>query len=302
MVSPPPGRAIVDGAEVQLAIPMTIELSRAAELAAIAADEAQLNHCAALAGEGEQLMRAFDEIAKNLDPATVVIAVPGVGVLPEEIPLETLDLLESWTRPVIGMTERGLVTVRIDLTQFSFVVAGPPGSGKSTALGTIARSIASVRDGGAEVMFASGRSGAALHAGPWVRTASGETELAAMLDDLIAAMPSRQSPVVVFVDDLTEVTDKSIDAKLLELLRIARQRSDIRLVVSGDVADVRRAYQGTALAEIRRYKQALLLQPDISQDGGVIEVQLPRRPKLALPRGRAFLVRRGSIELIHVAQ
>jgi DNA segregation ATPase FtsK/SpoIIIE, S-DNA-T family len=123
-----------------------------------------------------------------------------------------------------------------------------------------------------------------------------------LLDDLIASTPLRQVPVVVFIDDLTEVTDKSIDSKLLELLRLARQRSDIRVVVSGDVADVRRAYQGTALAEIKRYKQALLLQPDIGQDGGVVEVQLPRRPKLVLPPGRAFLVRRGNIELVHVAQ
>jgi DNA segregation ATPase FtsK/SpoIIIE, S-DNA-T family len=302
MVSPPPGRAIVDGAEVQLAIPMTGELSRTSEMAALRADEGQLNQCAVLAGEGEQLMRAFEEIGQNLDPTSFVSKVPGVGILPEELPLETLEPVQSWTRPVIGMTERGLTTVRVDLTQFSFVVAGPPGSGKSTALATIARSIAAVRGEGVEVIFASGRPGAMLPTGPWARTASGETELATLLDDLIATMPARQSPAVVFVDDLTEVTDKSIDTKLLELLRFARQRSDTRLVVSGDIADVRRAYQGTALAEIKRYKQALLLQPDIGQDGGVVEVQLPRRPKLALPRGRAFLVRRGSIELVHVAQ
>jgi DNA segregation ATPase FtsK/SpoIIIE, S-DNA-T family len=302
MVSPPPGRAIVDGAEVQLAIPMTAELGRTAESAALAADEARLNKCAVQAGEGEQLVRAFEEIAQNLDPTSILTTIAGVGVLPEEFALDSLVSSQSWSQPVLGMTERGLVPVRIDLTQFSFVVAGPPGSGKSTAMATLARSVSSARSGGVDVMFASGRPGASLPAGSWKRTATGEPELIGLLDDLIASTPLRQVPVVVFIDDLTEVTDKSIDSKLLELLRLARQRSDIRVVVSGDVADVRRAYQGTALAEIKRYKQALLLQPDIGQDGGVVEVQLPRRPKLVLPPGRAFLVRRGNIELVHVAQ
>jgi S-DNA-T family DNA segregation ATPase FtsK/SpoIIIE len=55
------------------------------------------------------------------------------------------------------------------------------------------------------------------------------------------------------------------------------------------------------LAELRKEKQGLLLQPDVDVDGDVFGVRLPRRTGRRFPAGRGFLVRRGAIELVQVA-
>ena len=55
------------------------------------------------------------------------------------------------------------------------------------------------------------------------------------------------------------------------------------------------------LQELRKEKHGLLLEPDLSVDGDILGVQLPRRTTRSFPPGRGFLVDRGSFELVQLA-
>jgi DNA segregation ATPase FtsK/SpoIIIE, S-DNA-T family len=56
------------------------------------------------------------------------------------------------------------------------------------------------------------------------------------------------------------------------------------------------------LVELRKEKYGLLLEPDLAVDGDILGAQLPRRSNPLFPPGRGFLVERGAVELVQVAQ
>jgi energy-coupling factor transporter ATP-binding protein EcfA2 len=89
----------------------------------------------------------------------------------------------------------------------------------------------------------------------------------------------------LFVDDAGHV-----DA--IELTRpvVAAARTD----------DVRGSY-GHWLRELRKSRTGLLLQPDLSTDGDLLGVRLPRRSSTPLRPGRGFLVEHGETRLVQIA-
>jgi S-DNA-T family DNA segregation ATPase FtsK/SpoIIIE len=56
------------------------------------------------------------------------------------------------------------------------------------------------------------------------------------------------------------------------------------------------------LVELRKEKYGVLLEPDLSVDGDILGVQLPRRTNAIFPPGRGFLVDRGTFELVQLAR
>ena len=85
-------------------------------------------------------------------------------------------------------------------------------------------------------------------------------------------------------------------------LRSAGQRPDVELLGSSAarVDDVRASY-GHWLREIRKSRTGLLLQPDLSVDGDLLGVRLPRRVSTPMRAGRGFLVANGEARLVQIA-
>jgi S-DNA-T family DNA segregation ATPase FtsK/SpoIIIE len=132
---------------------------------------------------------------------------------------------------VIGIDE-DLEPVFFDMAEH-VLIAGPPRSGKTTALRTIAGVL----------------------------------------------------PHHLYVDDAAAVD-------MVELVRpvVAAARTD----------DVRGSF-GHWLREIRKSRTGLLLQPDLTMDGDLLGVRLPRRLSTPLHPGRGFLVEHGEIRLVQIA-
>lgn len=85
------------------------------------------------------------------------------------------------------------------------------------------------------------------------------------------------------------------DAALVEAIAPGRP-----VVAAARVDDVRASY-GHWLREIRKSRTGLLLQPDLSVDGDLLGVRLPRRVSTPMRAGRGFLVANGEARLVQIA-
>ncbi len=266
----PAGRAIFDGTEVQVAV-----------LGGSANGERQAEEIAQLAAR----LRAGG-----------VAAAPTVGILPEELRRSTLDVASTAERLIVAIGDRDLRPRGIPVDQGAVIVTGPPRSGRTTALATIAQAAAVL---GLPLFHLHARPSPLAHAPFWTKVAFGAAEgadLAAKLAE-VAGRFSRRTLVVV--DDLAELADTEADPALSELLRVGREHP-ITVVAAVDNTAARRQYSGT-IPEMRKDGIALLLQPDTDSDGDLVGVTLPRRTRGAWPEGRGYVAERGTAELVQVA-
>jgi S-DNA-T family DNA segregation ATPase FtsK/SpoIIIE len=160
---------------------------------------------------------------------------------------------------VVGVAERDLSPAVLRVAPGAHVVvAGPPGSGRTTALATLA---ASARAAGARVVV--------LAPGAPAPT------------DVVAP----EGVSFVFVDDADRWP---ADDPVLTALATG-SRSGTHLVVGVRADRVRVAY-GHWVRELLAHRTGLLLQPDADLDGDLLDVRLPRRFAVALRPGRAWSV------------
>lgn len=152
-----------------------------------------------------------------------------------------------------------------------FLICGPPGSGRSTALATMA---AAARAAGCEVVGAD-----------------------AFLGPRIAAAAEGDSPLVVLVDDADRVSDPGgILANLA-----ASKDGNVSLVAAVPPEAVRSAF-GHWTVDLRRAGAGLVLRPRSDLDADVLGVPLlPRWPVTLSTPGRGVLVSDGEPIPIQVA-
>ncbi|QXC61376.1 FHA domain-containing protein [Aquihabitans sp. G128] len=227
-----------------------------------------------------------------------------VDPLAEHVELREVLAAHEPTTPsevVLGLDGDGMAAT-VDLADLApgFVVAGPPLSGRSTALAAVVASLPDRGDGAWEVVVVTPRrSPLADLAGPGVVVLAGaavEDELEAALDD---AHERATEGVLLVVDDAELLADGRT-ARILEA-RVRTARDDGLAVVAAATTDdlLLQRYRGW-LAELRRARTGLLLAPASSADGEVFDLKLARSTGGTWPAGRGLLVRRGRSELLQV--
>ncbi|GAA1755030.1 FtsK/SpoIIIE domain-containing protein [Luedemannella helvata] len=227
--------------------------------------------------------------------------------LPDEINTAEAEALRVGARPAgpavcspaVGGDRLGPVDVDLADAGGSFLVAGPQRAGRSTALMTIAATLAGRRTGDLPVLAVAPRPS------PLRDLAGGEgvldvltgdpQEVAAGIADALAA-----GPFALVVDDGELL---GADYELAELLdgfaRDARDRGCL-LVAAVTTEDVlANPYRGW-LATARRPRSGLLLNPASHLDGDVFGLRLPRSTGGGWPRGRALLALRGEATTVHI--
>jgi S-DNA-T family DNA segregation ATPase FtsK/SpoIIIE len=165
------------------------------------------------------------------------------------------------------------------------LVAGPPGSGKTTALLAIARA---ATQQGHRVVLLTGRSGATC-------TAPAGVVRARTSDELLRSVPEATSALIL-VDDVELVLDAAMDDVLVELMSQGRHR----VVLAGNVDDLLNSYRGSVV-RAKRSRIGLLLAARPA-DGELFA--LPRHSVGATentPPGRGLLVQSGTITEAQVA-
>ena len=268
-----PGRAFTcpDGTETQVALlcPDDSGQAQAAALSRIAIEAAGRHQ------PPPAQLRPF-----RVDPLPTRISLrEAVGLLP---PGASAQLA------LVGVGGNELQAMGPDFASSSpsFVVAGPPRSGRSTVLEVMARTLLAR---GTAVLLAAPRPGP-------LRALVGDAGVLGVMADA-GAPPEHwrtllatagDTPVVVMVDDAELLRDVPASPVLLDIVRGAFGPA-VSLVLAGGLDSLCLGLSGWQV-EARKARQGLLLSPQGGGDGDLVGVRLPRSAVgLAVQPGRGLL-------------
>ncbi|HTJ66862.1 MAG TPA: FtsK/SpoIIIE domain-containing protein [Actinospica sp.] len=214
-----------------------------------------------------------------------------VRLLPERIDALQLQAagavphtgLEPWTLPV-GFADSNLGPVALKLYEHeNALIAGPPRSGRSSALVTIAATVLAAPEPPRIVAFAPRRSPLRDLPEPVVVCTD-----YAQLDGVLGQFEGR---TLLLVDDADTVPD---GLGVIDRF-IAKAGPGRHVVAAGRNDGVRRQF-GLWTQRVREARCGVLLVPDHDMDHDLLGTQLPRQHRMAAVPGRGYLVSDGRIE------
>lgn len=281
--SMPPGRALVPSSagtfEAQIAL-LTEDPSGAAQVAALQALIGKAAATPALVAAFQRPMRV-DALPASVSESEAD-ALPPAGGAPGPL----------WVRVGVGGDE--LASVGIDLLADGpgFTIAGPPRSGRSTALGGMVRSLLARE---VPVVLVTPRRSPlrSLAPLPGVLGVLGSEDTA----EALAALTEGLERYVIAVDDAELLTDTPLSIGLEEVVRSARD-GDHGVLVAGASDALSSTYRGFTV-DVRRSRSGLILSPQTPADGDVLGVRLPRGVEGG-PPGRGILVVGGTMSPVQV--
>jgi S-DNA-T family DNA segregation ATPase FtsK/SpoIIIE len=207
---------------------------------------------------------------------------PPVPTLPTRLHLSHHDAAspDEW-QVAVGRDGDTLRVVHLDLRHHHAIVAGPPRSGVSTALRTLAahHRRATLLEGEVEPV-----------------------EVVAAVDELLDAAGDGHVRLLL-VDDLATLLDgqggAEVEAALTRVVEAGR-RLPVRLVVGGEVDAVSQCFHDV-VAALRRGRTGLLLGGDPELHGALWHAQLRQFSDLPPSPGRGWLLGPGSASRVQVA-
>ncbi|MGO1393539.1 FtsK/SpoIIIE domain-containing protein [Agrococcus casei] len=259
-----PGRAIVDGAEVQMAV---------------------------LTGESNvaEQSKAMDKMAADL-VSRGVEEIEEIGALPTKIPVTKLPAQDEGF-PVWGIAEDTLAAKGFD-AYGTFVVAGPPQSGRTNAMKSLIIAMEKF-DPDVKLFHFGGRRSVLTDFRPWVRSVTRDddakelaTELAEILVD--ESIPGR---IAIFLEDAPQFADGSADRAMRAMLQ-AVNKSDHVLFGDGDIS--RMTTSAGIIGELKQGRQGIVLKPDTHDGDTFFKVPFPRVKRTEYPVGRGIFVQNGK--------
>ncbi len=269
-----PGRGFIQGStEVQVGV--------------LASADATQEH-AALAQLGERTVQHWP------------VPAPPLGRMPGEVLLESLPTAEHGFVLPCGIGDADVAPVHADLSAGHLLVVGPPRSGRTSALMTLAAAAQQSAEPPALALVLARRT-ETIDPGKWdVGPIDGHDQVALSRGlDEVGALLAQGRPVILLCDDVDALPD-SASQQLEEVARAGRDQL-LRIVAAADNRWALRAYGGL-VPELRKAKQAILLTPDVELDGDLVGTRLrPPLEPLGAP-GRGFLVQRGVAELVQLAR
>lgn len=266
----PPGRGILDDDEVQVAI---------------------LGESSNVAVQAREITRLAVSLGRlgGSRPAPV-------RRLPEHVSLA--DLPEGTAdAPVIGLEDLSLGPASI-AAEGTLMIAGPPSSGRTTALGTIAAAVARSAPSVPRILLSPRRS--VLSGQPWAERAEGAAEVALLAARLSSEMElSATRRYAIFIEALPEFTGTEAEFELDRLVKIAARGGSV-VVGEGEVSTWSQAY--TLGAPFKAGRRGILLSPGEMDGDMLLGTPLGRLRRADFPPGRGFVIVNGRASKVQVAE
>lgn len=258
-----PGRAIVDGLETQIATlggtPNVAEQTKLLDLLA-----------AELRAGGAR------EVAE-------------IGALPTRLSVRDLpDRIGEF--PVLGVAEDTLAPREFDPVG-TFVVAGPPLSGKTTALKGIITSMRRL-DPEIKLFHFGGRRAQLKGYVDWTRSAVTPEDAKELAKEIAEIAVDETVPVrmLIVVEDVPQFADGPAEREMKALFQ-AINRSDHLLVGDADVTQVTSGFG--FIGDFKAGRKGIILKPDAFDGDAIFKVPFPKVKRTDFPDGRGIFVQAG---------
>ena len=269
--SSPPGRGVLDGKDLQVAV-----FGGVANVA--------------------QQAKAIDKLAVTLRARGTV---PAAGDPPAARGGARLASSPATPRPdrvVIGMADDTLGPVSIEPSGV-FLIAGPPGSGRTTTLGALSAGVARLRPG-ADRYYLGNRRSPLPRQIRWTDTADTPDQVSDLAAKLVATLPSA-APALVVIEGLTDFLSGPAEMALQELVKVIKV-SDHLLVADSETSTLTASWP--LVQAVRSARRGFALQPDQAEGDGIFRTEFPadqpgRVPARPRPSGEGGKARKVQIAL-----
>ncbi|GAA2906177.1 S-DNA-T family DNA segregation ATPase FtsK/SpoIIIE [Microbacterium keratanolyticum] len=258
-----PGRAIVDGLETQIAT-----LGGTPNVA--------------------EQTKLLEQLASDLRAAGAR-EVAEIGALPTQLAVRQLpDRIGEF--PVLGVAEDTLAPREFDPVG-TFVVAGPPLSGKTNALKAL---ITSMRrfDPEVKLFHFGGRRAQLKEYADWTRSALTPEDAKELAKELTELMGDESIPMrlMVVVEDVPQFADSPAEREMKALFQ-AINRSDHLLIGDADVTQVTSGFG--FIGDFKAGRKGIIIKPDSFDGDAVFKVPFPKVKRNDFPDGRGIFVQAG---------
>jgi len=266
----PPGRAILDGFETQIAL--------------VGTGTSVVEQSDAIKGIAEASIRA------GRAPATEV------GVMPTAIALRSLPSAVAGL-PVLGLSEDSLQPVGFDPSG-TLLVAGPPSSGRSTAVRSLVESLLRVDPKASIYYFGNARS-LLPSTLKWAGLATTVDDAVALAKDVTALVSDakHRSKIAIVIEGISDFLSTPADGALVELIKSVK-RSNHLLIAEAESANWGSSWP--LLSEVKNGRRGLLLQPENLEGETLLKISLPRGTRGEFPPGRGYFVERGKFARVQI--
>jgi S-DNA-T family DNA segregation ATPase FtsK/SpoIIIE len=199
---------------------------------------------------------------------------------------------------VIGVASSTLRPFTID-PQGTFLVAGPPGSGRTTALLTI---VAALRawEQKVELHYLGNRRSPLAGLDGWRSAATTLDEIAELAGELTARLQSdgRTAPMAVIIEGVGDLVGDVAEMPLQDLLKVCLNEG-VLVVVEGETTSLGATFGLLGMAKISR--TGLVFGPDQGDGSTLFKTDFPLIVRSDFPAGRALYATLGHVEVVQIA-
>jgi S-DNA-T family DNA segregation ATPase FtsK/SpoIIIE len=228
-----------------------------------------------------------------------VTPAPPIRQLADRVELTELPAVTE-ERTVVGLSSESLSAIGIE-PRGSFIVSGPPGSGRSTALRVLASALHRTNPSARLIYFGNRRSSLATLP-LWTACSLGSDEVARRASELAAELPlvpESSPPISVFVENVSEFIGGPAENSLQDLAKVCLAE-DRFFVIEGETSTMTSNFGLFAYAKSSR--AGIALQPDSSDGTSVFRTNFPPRLNRSdFPQGRGLLVGGGKTTVVQIA-
>ena len=271
-INSPSGRGIVGRNEVQVAV--------------FGGDESVAVQAQSIAGLAR---RMHEQGYREPEP---------VQRLSDHVSLESLPATTESGDPVIGVADETLAPACIT-PRGVFMVAGPPGSGRTTALVTLAQALRRSEPTAQIVHMAAARSAIGSLA-VWSRSVTGSSAVLDFAYEVSSTVGQpRTSTLMLVIESIADFTNSEAES---ELVRLIKALADSSAFVVGE-AEVSAWGQAWNLAPpFKAARRGLLLSPGGVEADTLLSTPIGTIRRHDFPPGRGVLVEKGKGVWLQIAQ
>ena len=270
--SSPPGRAVIDQLEAQIAVfggtPNVADQARAIERLA-----------QTMRDKGVPNAPGVERLADEIRLSEIANAVPGAVV----IGVADDDLLPFAIRP-----------------EGAFMLTGPPSSGRSTALTMLAQSLRTALPDAGLYYFGNARSALPKLAG-WTKAAAGPDAAAELAKELLERAEQPATPasrMCILVESISDFLSSSADQDLTALIKAAKRNDHF---VVGESENSTWSQSWPLLMEFKAARRGFALQPESHEGDLLFKTTFPRAKRSEFPEGRGNFVQAGKVRRVQLA-